>query len=75
MGTENASKYWKIKRQTLEDLLFNNQHPQTLPIGGDNGIFGTTSESTQGKNKASLITFLIKQISGRYFDEMICWNF
>jgi hypothetical protein len=51
LGTGNTSKFWKIKRQTLEDLLFNNQHPQALPIGGDNGIFGTNPESTQGKNK------------------------
>ena len=64
-GTANASKFWKIKRQTLEDLLFNNQHPQSLPIGGDNGIFGATSESTHGKNKANLTTFLIIKISGK----------
>lgn len=64
LGTGNASKFWKIKRQTLEDLLFNNQHPQALPIGGDNGIFGTTSESTQGTNKVNLITFLTRKIKG-----------
>ena len=53
LGQENVSTYWKIKRQTLEDLLFNNQHPQALPIGGDNGIFNTNPESTEGKNKVA----------------------
>ena len=51
LGQENVSTFWKIKRQTLEDLLFNNQHPHTLPIGGDNGIFNTNLETTEGKNK------------------------
>ena len=42
-----------IKRQTLEDLLFNNQHTQALPIGGDNGIFNDNPESTEEKNKVA----------------------
>lgn len=55
----NGSSYWKIKRQTLEDLLFNNQHPQALPIGGDNGIFNSKPETTQGRNKVSLIGYIM----------------
>ena len=53
LKTANVSSFLKIKRQTLEDLLFNNQHPRALPTGGDNGIFSTSSESTQRNNKVT----------------------
>ena len=48
LGNENVSTFWKIKRQTLEDLLFNNQHPQALLTEGDNGIFNTKPGSVEG---------------------------
>ena len=56
-GPENGS-FWKIKRQTLEDLLFNNQHPQALPIGGDNGIFNSNAQSTDITNKKVHFDFI-----------------
>ena len=48
--TANVASLLKIKRQTLEDLLFNNQHHRMLPTGGDNGIFSANSEPTQRNN-------------------------
>ena len=45
------ANFWKIKRQTLEDLLFNNQHPPVLPVGGGNGLFNTKPETTKENNK------------------------
>ena len=48
--TANVASLLKIKRQTLEDLLFNNQHHRMHPTGGDNGIFSANSEPTQRNN-------------------------
>lgn len=54
LKTANVASLLKIKRQTLEDLLFNNQHHSALPTGGDNGIFNATSESTQRNHKVQI---------------------
>ena len=81
LKTVNVASFLKIKRQTLEDLLFNNHHHRTHPLGGDNGIFSACSESSQRNNKVTKChktakdRIYVRKILTTLFEPyLICYN-